>query len=256
MCQANANATANSINSRFLIHASASILVPSTSNFALRINLCTHHLTYARPTTTTACAALEPASYTDTDLLVPDHHLSVRRPWLSSVSTRNSQTSAGKHMACCGGGILSAAPPSLVHPMPTFAADLGFAVIPLHHAQQDPSGTTWYANPAEPSCDTSPCSLTALLSTIADGVFTVVPLASNDHGTCTYSLVAELILSPPHIVPLHVAAPDAHRRNVGRQSIFRRSLLPSHPLSHRLPFQATEGQLHHPHLPSQHQLQR
>lgn len=215
MCQANANATANSINSPFLIHASASILVPSTSNSALRINLCTHHLTYLTPDQQPPphVLRLNLLPYTDNDLLIPDHHLSVRRPWLSSVSTRNSQTSAGKHMACCGGGILSAAPPSLVQTMPTFAADFEFAVIPLHHAQQDPSGTTWYANLATPSCDTTPCSLTALLSTIADGNFTLVPLASNDHGTCTYSLVAELILSPPHIVPLHVAAPKQYRRS-------------------------------------------
>lgn len=215
------------------------------------------HLPYTRPTTTTACAALEPASYTDNDLLIPDHHLSVRRPWLSSVSTRNSQTSAGKHMASCGGGILSAAPRSLVQPMPAFAADLKFAVIPLHHAQQDPSGTTWYANPPAPSCDTTPCLLTALLSSIADGVFTVVSLASNDHGTCTNSSSHHPTLYPSMLrLRYPGSCTDAHRWIVGRQSIFRRSLLPSHPLSHRLPFQATEGQLHHPHLPSQHQLQR
>lgn len=226
MCQANANATANSINSRFLIHASASILVHSTSNSALRINLCTHHLTYLTPDQQPPLQVLRLSllPYTDNDLLIPHHHLSVRRPWLSSVSTRNSQTSAGKHTACCGGGILSAAPRSLVQPMPTFAADLEFAVTPLHHAQQDPSGTIWYANPAAPSCDTAPCLLTALLSTIADGVCTVVPLASNNHGTCTYSLVAELIRSPPHIVPLYVAAPESWKLHGRSQMEYRETV--------------------------------
>lgn len=39
-------------------------------------------------------------------------------------------------------------------------------------------------------------------------------------------------------------------------AIRRRCLLPRHPLPYRLPIQASQGQLHHPHLPPQHQLQR
>ncbi len=53
----------------------------------------------------------------------------------------------------------------------------------------------------------------------------IVPLASNHHGSW-------------------------------RLTIFRRCLLPSDPLPNRLPLQAPEGQLHHPHLPPQYQLQR
>lgn len=41
-----------------------------------------------------------------------------------------------------------------------------------------------------------------------------------------------------------------------RLTIFRRCLLPSDPFPNRLPLQAPKGQLHHPHLPPQHQLQR
>lgn len=41
-----------------------------------------------------------------------------------------------------------------------------------------------------------------------------------------------------------------------RLSIHRWCLLPRHPLSHRLPLQAPQGQLHHSHLPPQHQQQR
>lgn len=75
---------------------------------------------------------------------------------------------------------------------------------------------TWYANPAAPSGDTTRCSLTALSSTIADDGFTVVPLASNHHGTRTYNPVTQLIISTPHTVPLYLAAPDTsklHRRS-------------------------------------------
>jgi hypothetical protein len=42
----------------------------------------------------------------------------------------------------------------------------------------------------------------------------------------------------------------------GRFTILRRRLLPSDPLPDRLPLQAPEGQLHHPHLPPKHQFQR
>jgi hypothetical protein len=41
-----------------------------------------------------------------------------------------------------------------------------------------------------------------------------------------------------------------------RLTIFRRCLLPSDPFPNRLPLQAPEGQLHHSHLPPQHQLKR
>lgn len=43
-------------------------------------------------------------------------------------------------------------------------------------------------------------------------------------------------------------------RKVGFTILGRRLLL-SHSLPYRLPIQATEGQLHHPNLPPQHQLQ-
>lgn len=42
----------------------------------------------------------------------------------------------------------------------------------------------------------------------------------------------------------------------GRLAILRRCLLPNDPLPYRLSFQAAQGQLHHAHLPPQHQLQR
>lgn len=45
-------------------------------------------------------------------------------------------------------------------------------------------------------------------------------------------------------------------QNTERFTIFGRRLLPRNPLPNRLPFQAPEGQLHHPHLPPQYQLQR
>ena len=38
--------------------------------------------------------------------------------------------------------------------------------------------------------------------------------------------------------------------------ISRRGVLPQHQLPHRLPLQAPEIHLHHPHLPPQHQQQR
>ena len=41
-----------------------------------------------------------------------------------------------------------------------------------------------------------------------------------------------------------------------RLTVLRRRLLPRDPLPHRLPLQAPEGQLHHPHLPPKHQLER
>jgi hypothetical protein len=42
----------------------------------------------------------------------------------------------------------------------------------------------------------------------------------------------------------------------GRLTILGRRILPRNPLPDRLPIQATQGQLHHPHLPPEHQLQR
>ena len=87
----------------------------------------------------------------------------------------------------------------------TFKADLDPTVILLHHAQRDPSETTWYANPASAPCDTSSCSPTKLSSTMTDDSVTVVSLASDDHGTCTCHLVINFIFHTLHIVPLHSA---------------------------------------------------
>lgn len=89
ICQANAN----SINSPFLIHPSASIL-PSTippyrSTFAI-----TNSPTPDQLQPHVLRLNLLPIK---TTTFTTDHHKPVRRPWLSSVSTRNSQTSAGKH---------------------------------------------------------------------------------------------------------------------------------------------------------------
>ena len=47
-----------------------------------------------------------------------------------------------------------------------------------------------------------------------------------------------------------------HHHGTSGQSLPGRGLLPHHPLPHRLPLQAAQGRIHHPHLPPQHQLQR
>jgi hypothetical protein len=78
---------------------------------------------------------------------------------------------------------------------------------------------------------------------------TAVPLASYHHGPCTCtptSLAAPYLRDPA--TALHQAAMTLTSAT-GRLTVLGRRLLPRDPLPDRLPLQAAEGQLHHPHLP-------
>lgn len=96
-----------------------------------------------------------------------------------------------------------------------------------------------------------------------------VPLASYDYGSCklTYSPSSKSRAtvgqvsdpSPPCII--QTVGPRCtwiliRISTTGRLPILRRCLLPHHQLPYRLPVQAPQGSLHHPHLSPQHQLER
>ena len=82
-----------------------------------------------------------------------------------------------------------------------------------------------------------------------------VPLASNHHGSCTSISASWGSCTTPSARPPSTTLP---KTNVAaeRLTILWRCILPSDPLPYRLPLQAAKGQLHHPHLPPEHQLQR
>lgn len=69
--------------------------------------------------------------------------------------------------------------------------------------------------------------------------------------------VADPKMSMRHdILTMHTVPLASNHHGPRRLTILRRRLLPRDPLPNRLPIQATEGQLHHSHLPPEHQQQR
>jgi len=109
--------------------------------------------------------------------------------------------------------------------------------------------------------------VTAAKQQLADQDLVTVPLASDHYGPCKSNLIIRLLMAtgraafvPPRkglkgpvVCVRHCAEADLPS---GRFPVSRRRFLPGHSLPHRLPLQAPEGQLHHPHLPPQYQFQR
>ena len=109
--------------------------------------------------------------------------------------------------------------------------------------------TDWTISDPPSSCSAGPqgddlVNIHVILFRRSETNIKLVPLASDNHGTGTKIITKTWLNSRPLILL------------PGRFSVPGRRLFPFHPLSHRLPIQASQGQLHHPHLPPEYQLQR
>ncbi len=90
----------------------------------------------------------------------------------------------------------------------------------------------------------------------------LVPLASNHHGSSKSDFLSVSCCCSVSLGRLNtkdgmiVSGSILLTETLVGLSILGRSLLPGNPLPHRLPFQASKGQLHHQNLPPKYQLQR
>ena len=128
----------------------------------------------------------------------------IQTRWLSSVSTRSSQISAGMSHATLPLwqttlGLSLKPTPAACQTHRAFRADLNSTAIHLHHAPQDLLVTIWYVCPhqhqilgrlkrrKQPTCFTS-FGHSRRFTNITS--FAIVPLASDNNGTSMLSLIA------------------------------------------------------------------
>lgn len=203
-------------------------------------------------------------------------HSHPHTPWLLSASTRSSLTWAG---TCCparparhaarlfarmtarsAGRRRNLCASAAVLPCCLENFELTIAIVTLPRpALPAPSEMIWYVTPTGPTAEAAKLLALSLpparhsepptISTDTTTDMAIVSLASHNHGSCTYTPAS---LAPPPPCEAFTTLTCA----TGRLTILRRSILSRDPLPHRLPFQAPEGQLHHPHLPPKYQLER
>jgi hypothetical protein len=160
----------------------------------------------------------------------PPHHTTDNTtqntsPWLSSVSTRSSLTSVGTwtfssppaarraspsaRTTVCECGVLghgSCAGCFALWVYERLADSISAVILPLP-AVLVPSATTWYVTPCEESIPAAEAVSPKLprwcAPTNSHTDETTVPLASNDHGPCTYNAKTALIRHPLDDTRIH-----------------------------------------------------
>jgi hypothetical protein len=131
-------------------------------------------------------------------------------------------------------------------------------VTRLHHAQLVRLEMIWYVTSVAQRLAAgaaSPCQALGLRHSERQRSLTpaTVPLASNHHGSCTYPTTISITAQEQLPCSLQEEAPKL-TCHPGRLAVLGRRLLPRNPFPDRLPVQAPESELHHAHLPPQHQL--